>query len=211
MIRLLSKIRRIGFPAFILALASTVQAGVPEDAREINPVEVGATAPDIPLTRADGVAPTVHALAAEAPMVLVFYRGGWCPYCNRHLAALGAVEAELRDLGYRIHAVSIDRPEKVAEAATAADFDYALYSDADAEAARAFGLAFRVDAETYEKLIGYGINLEEASGRDHHLLPVPAVFLIDREARIRFRHFNPNYKERLATDELLEAARAAAE
>ena len=211
MIRLLSKIRRIGFPAFILALASTVQAGVPEDAREINPVEVGATAPDIPLTRADGVAPTVHALAAEAPMVLVFYRGGWCPYCNRHLAALGAVEAELRDLGYRIHAVSIDRPEKVAEAAAAADFDYTLYSDADAEAAKAFGLAFRVDAETYEKLIGYGINLEEASGRDHHLLPVPAVFLIDREVRIRFRHFNPNYKERLAADDLIEAARTAAQ
>lgn len=211
MIQLLEKIRRFGLAAVTLSLGTAIHAGVPDDAREVNPIEVGATAPDLPLARADGAAPTVHELAAEAPMVLIFYRGGWCPYCSRHLSALGEVESQLRDLGYRIHAVSIDRPEKVAETSAAADFDYALYSDADAEAARAFGLAFRVDAETYEKLLGYGINLEAASGRDHHLLPVPAVFLIDTKARILFRHFNPDYKERLAAEDLLDAARAAAQ
>ena len=141
---------------------------------------------------------------------LVFYRGGWCPYCNRHLSALGEIQAELRDLGYRIHAISPDKPEKVAEAVAETEFDYALYSDASAEAARAFGLAFKVDAKTYEKLQGYGIDLEEASGRDHHLLPVPAVFIIDREGRIRFRYFNPEYKERLSGEKLLDAARDAA-
>jgi peroxiredoxin len=64
-----------------------------------------------------------------------------------------------------------------------------------------------VDAKTYEKLQGYGIDLEEASGQEHHLLPVPAVFIIDREAHIRFRYFNPEYKERLSGEALLKAAR----
>lgn len=179
----------------------------PNEAREVNPLEVGATAPDITLTRADGSAVSLHEAVAEHPAVLVFYRGGWCPYCNRHLSALGGIEQELRSLGYRVHAVSPDRPEKVAEAAGEADFNYALYSDSTAAAAKAFGLAFQVDSETYNKLIGYGIDIEAASGQNHHLLPVPAVFLINRDATIHFRYFNPDYKERLSGETLLKAAR----
>ena len=183
------------------------QAAPPANAQEVNPVEVGATAPDVTLRKADGEEVRLHALAADQPAVLVFYRGGWCPYCNRHLSALGEIQAELRDLGYRIHAISPDKPEKLTATAKEAEFDYSLYSDASAEVAKAFGLAFKVDAKTYEKLQGYGIDLEEASGRDHHLLPVPAVFIIDREGRIRFRYFNPEYKERLSGEALLKAAR----
>jgi peroxiredoxin len=189
----------------------SAQAAVPTDAREVNPIEVGATAPDVTLVEADGTETRLHHLVSQQPAVLVFYRGGWCPYCNRHLAALGEIEGKLRELGYRIHAVSLDKPEKVAAATAEADFDYSLYSDAPADAAKAFGLAFRVDAETYEKLLGYGINLEAASGRDHHLLPVPAVFIIDRDAKIRFRYYNPDYKERLSGEALLKAARDSVE
>ncbi|MFP4260639.1 MAG: peroxiredoxin-like family protein [Opitutales bacterium] len=191
--------------------AFSMQAATPTDAREVNPVEVGATAPNATLRQADGTEVRLHALTADQPAVLVFYRGGWCPYCNRHLSALGEIQAELRDLGYRIHAISPDKPEKVAEAVAETEFDYALYSDASAEAARAFGLAFKVDTKTYEKLQGYGIDLEAASGQEHHLLPVPAVFIIDRETRIRFRYFNPDYKERLSGEQLLDAARKALE
>jgi len=190
-----------------LALSVRAQATPPTDAREVNPVEVGATAPNATLRQADGAEVRLHALTADQPAVLVFYRGGWCPYCNRHLSALGEIQAELRDLGYRIHAISPDKPEKVAEVVAEAEFDYALYSDASAEVARAFGLAFKVDTKTYEKLQGFGIDLEAASGHEHHLLPVPAVFIIDREARIRFRYFNPDYKERLSGEKLLNAAR----
>lgn len=197
--------------AAIGTLALSAQPGVPQDATEVNPVEVGATAPNVTLVAADGSQSKLHDLVAEQPAVLIFYRGGWCPYCNRHLAALGEIENDLRELGYRIHAVSADKPEKVAAASEEAGFDYALYSDATAEAAKAFGLAFEVDAKTYEKLLGYGINLEAASGHDHHLLPVPAVFIIDHDAKIRFRYYNPDYKERLSGDKLLQAARDSVE
>ena len=194
-----------------LLAAAGATAAVPDDPREVNPVETGATAPDPAITTAEGDEVRLHSRLAEHPAVLVFYRGGWCPYCNRHLKALASVGADLRDLGYRIHAVSMDRPTKVADAAAEAEFDYALYSDADAEAAKAFGLAFRVGPERYEKLLGYGIDLEKASGREHHILPVPAVFLIGTDGRIRFRYYNPDYEVRLSADRLLEAAREHAE
>lgn len=202
--------RKLTWLAIIAGISLSAQAAPPTDPREVNPVEVASTAPDVPLTHADGSKSRLHDLVAEAPAVLIFYRGGWCPYCNRHLSALGKVEADLRALGYRIHAVSPDRPEKVAEAAEAADFAYTLYSDATAEAATAFGLAFQVDSETYGKLMGYGIDLEIASGQDHHLLPVPAVFIIDQDARIRFRYVNADYKERLSPEALIQAAKDSA-
>lgn len=188
-------------------VAQTETAEIPTDAREVNPVEVGATAPDVALTRADGTEVMLHQLVQDQPIVLVFYRGGWCPYCNTQLSGLGKIEKELRELGFAVHAVSIDKPQKVADALQNADFKYDLYSDASASAAKAFGLAFRVDENTYQRLLGYGINLEEASGQKHHILPVPAVFLIGPNGRIHFRYFNADYKERLSDAALLNAAR----
>ncbi|MFU8848509.1 MAG: peroxiredoxin-like family protein [Opitutales bacterium] len=183
-------------------------SAIPSDATEVNPVEVASTAPNVTLTTADGAQVKLHQLVSEHPAVLVFYRGGWCPYCNRHLAALGEIEDELRALGYRIHAISPDKPAKVKKAAAETDLSYTLYSDAPADAAKAFGLAFQVDTPTYERLLGFGIDLEAASGQKHHILPVPAVFLIGRDAKIDFRYYNPDYKERLSGEALLKAARA---
>ncbi len=180
-------------------------AAIPEDPLEVNPVEVGSTLPDVHLTATDGTVVELRGLVAQHPAVIVFYRGSWCPYCNRHLAALASIEGELMERGYQIIAISADRVEKVREAADQSDFHYTLYSDASMDAATAFGLAYKVDSATYQKLEGYGIDLEAASGKDHHLLPVPAVFIANRDGRITFRYFNPDYKVRLSPERLLEA------
>ncbi len=90
------------------------------------------------------------------------------------------------------------------------DLGYTVYSDAGLDAARAFGIAFQLDPETVEQYEGYGIDLEEASGRRHHQLPVPSVFLVDAGGRVRWVYANPDYKVRPDNAELLAAARAAA-
>lgn len=72
-------------------------------------------------------------------------------------------------------------------------------------AASAFGLSFKVDSPTLKKLDSYDIDIEAASGQNHHLLPVPAVFITDDEGRITFRHYDPNYKKRLSSKALLKA------
>ena len=107
-------------------------------------------------------------------------------------------------------ALSADRPEKMVKSLEVKDLGYALYSDASLDAARAFGIAFEVGAATRLAMRGFGIDLEDASGRDHHQLPVPSVFLVEQGGAIRWVYSNPDYKVRPENAALLEAARAVA-
>lgn len=165
----------------------------------------GDAAPDAAVRTAEGEAVTLAALTKDTPTVLVFYRGGWCPYCNQHLAGLTEIEAEIQEKGYQIIAISPDRPEKVAEAAENATFKYRLLSDSDMNAAKAYGLAFTLAEDMVTRLQGFGIDVEAASGRDHHMLPVPAVIVIDGDGVIRFRHADEDYTERLSNEALLQS------
>ncbi len=191
------------------AAANAGPTALPAAAEDVRPLQAGATVPDLALLTAAGQPFALRAALRERPAVLIFYRGGWCPYCNRHLGQLQTVEADLRALGYQVLAVSPDRPGKLAESAARLRVTYTLLSDRALAAARAFGIAFRVDDATVETYRGYGIDLEEASGETHHALPVPAVFLVGRDGAVRFAHANPDYKVRLAPGALLAAARAA--
>lgn len=173
------------------------------------PLMEGALVPDVQLRQANGEVVDLRTLTAEQPTVLVFYRGGWCPYCTRHLAALAEVEEALEELGYRVLAISPDRPENIAAAMAEAVFHYQLLSDSSMAASQAFGLAFQVDKATLDTYEGFGIDLVEASGEKHHLLPVPAVYIVDTEHRIRFAHVDPDYRHRLDPEALLNAARKA--
>ena len=106
--------------------------------------------------------------------------------------------------------MSADAPEKLREKRDTDDLEYTLLSDASQAAARAFGLAWQLDDAEVARLRGFGIDVEAASGHDHHQLPVPAVFLVDSARVVRFRAFDPDYKVRLETDRLLAEARALA-
>ncbi len=190
------------------AMSSRADA-IPDSAEKVQPLTVGAEIPDVTLRTVDGTTHDLRASAGKQPLVVVFYRGGWCPFCTRHLAELGQIEAELREMGLRIVAVSPDRPEVLAESVKTHELTYTLLSDSSMTAAKAFGIAFRVDDATVEQYKGYGIDLEAASGEKHHLLPVPAVFIIGTDGRIRFAYANSDYKVRLSVEALLEAARSS--
>jgi peroxiredoxin len=123
------------------------------------------------------------------------------------LGQLQKIENELLALGYRILAISPDLPENLTASVDKNSLSYVLLSDSKMEAAKAFGLAFRVDDKGYERLSGYGIDLEAASGEKHHLLPVPAVYLIGKDGIIQFQYVNPNYRVRLTPEVLLASAK----
>jgi peroxiredoxin len=182
-------------------------AAPPNDASAVQPLGVGVKAPTISLRGSDGRSVDLAAKYAQKPTVLIFYRGGWCPYCNTHLGQIATAEPELLRLGYQVLAISPDRPEGLAKTLDKQDLGYELLSDSDVALARAFGLVFHVDDPTVEKYRGFGIDLEQASGRDHHMLPVPAVYIVDRAGVIRFAHWNADYKTRLSPEDLLKAAR----
>jgi len=125
------------------------------------------------------------------------------------LGQLREIEPRLVELGYQIVAISPDSPEKVREVSTKRGYDYRLLSDSDLKAARAMGVAYQVDGDTFKLLKQYDIDIEAASGKTHHLLPVPSVFILDKKGVIQYQYVNPDYKVRLDGDVLLAAAEAA--
>ncbi len=193
--------------ALLLAAARAADfAASPEAAR---PLPVGAKAPAVTLTTADGAAFALAEAFAAKPTILVFYRGSWCPYCNRQLAALGELEPKLLALGYQILAVSPDTADGLQKMAGKNHLTYRLLSDHVMTAAAAYGVAFRLSAETEKAYRGFGIALTPIPGGEGFWLPVPTVFIVGRDGVIKFVYSNPDYKVRLASADLLTAAEAA--
>lgn len=104
----------------------------------------------------------------------------------------------------------MDRPEKLTATLQKHELTYTLLSDAKAEGVRGFGLAYAADEKMLSRLKKFGIDLEDASGESHHILPVPGVFLIDQDAVIRFSYTNVDHKIRPPTQDILREARAIA-
>jgi peroxiredoxin len=109
-------------------------------------------------------------------------------------------------MGCRIIAVCMDRPAKLRETLRKHGMSYLLLSDRDAALVRALGLAYRVDDATFEKYPEFRAELEEASGRQHHILPVPAAYVVDTKGVIRFSYVNPDHTRRVRPTVLLAAA-----
>lgn len=204
----------LGIALFSIVFASATHAAPPAaqlapSPKDIVPLTVGATVPTAMVTTLDGAPADLAALVREKPTVLIFYRGSWCPYCNTHLAALAELEPQLLALGFQILAVSPDGAAGLKKATEKNHLGYRLLSDTAGNAARAFGVAFRVDEKTVKTYTGYGIALAPIPGEtDAFWLPVPAVFIVGRDGAIQFAHTDPNYKARLSATDLLAAARA---
>jgi len=177
-------------------------------AEDVQPLLVGMQAPVFTVRDVNNDMFRYEPDKQAKPVVLTFFRGGWCPYCNLHLSELRLAEEQLMDMGFDIWFISIDKPELLLESLDDPGIGYTIYSDSSLSATRAFGLAFRVDDELNEKYLGYGIDLERASGEDHHVLPAPATYIIGVDGVINFAYINPDYKVRLHPDVLLAAAKA---
>jgi peroxiredoxin len=125
------------------------------------------------------------------------------------LGQLREIEPELSRLGFQLFGISPDKPGKLRESSEKHKLGFALLSDSQMMAAKAFGVAYSVDETTLQQLREYNIDLEEASGEKHHLLPVPAVFLVATDGLILFEYVHPDYKVRIHPDLLLTAARVS--
>jgi len=188
--------------------AQDARTAIHTKAEQVQPLLPGMKTPSFTVQDVKGGSVDFDPAKLEKPLVLTFFRGGWCPYCNLHLAEMRHAETALKELGFDIWFISVDKPEMLYESLDQPDIAYTILSDSKLEATRAFGLAFRVDDETYERYLNYGIYLEKASGETHHVLPAPATFIIGMDGIINFQYTNPDYKVRLHPDVLLAAASA---
>jgi peroxiredoxin len=113
------------------------------------------------------------------------------------LVQLREIEPQLKSLGVQLFAISPDRPARLKETIEKHKMEFRLLSDSEMTAARSFGVAYQLDETTLAELKKYQIDVEEASGHMHHMLPVPAVFLVATNGLIQFEYVNPDYKVRV--------------
>lgn len=181
------------------------QPTVTSDPRKTEPLKEGQSIPDVEVQSLQGKSVKLKELVSNKPTVLVFYRGGWCPYCNTHLSDLQKIEKRVLAKGYQIVALSPDTPSELKKTSGKVKMKYQLMSDSEMNAAQAFGVAFKLTDEEYKRLQGYEIDVEKASGQKHRLLPVPSLFVIDTKGNIQYQYSNPDYKVRLQGGEVLAA------
>lgn len=190
--------------------AATAIAPSPE---QVTPLLNGLTIPAVSLTTADNKAVALTELVQQKPSILVFYRGGWCPYCNAQLTALRDIEPQLNKLGYQLIAITPDSVASINKSLQDTGgnkLNYTLLSDSNFAASSAFGLAYYLDDKTaaaYKGKLGSLITTE--AGTEKVVLPVPAVYIVNTAGEAVFSYVHINYKTRLHSELLLKAAELA--
>ena len=185
---------------------------LPSKAEDISPLQVGDRAPAFTVRTVEDEPYDFDPDNLERPTILISFRGGWCPYCNMHLSELRHVIPEIRANGFDVLFLSNDRPGQLYSSLkmeTQEDIDgldYVILSDADINAARAFGTAFTVADRLADYLDDKGRDYDESSISKYRALAVPSVYVIDASGEISFVYANPNYKVRLSAEALKEAA-----
>lgn len=188
--------------------AQTNQQSVAGSPEQISPVLIGSKLPDAKIKNGEGEYITLQNMLEAKPAVIVFYRGGWCPYCSKQLSGLANIRSEITGMGYRLFGISMDKPKTIRQHKSEQDLSFPLYSDHEANAVKALGIAYEVPQKQVEGYLKNGIDLEKASGKTHHILPVPTVLIVDGKGTILFKYINPDYKVRLEPDVLISAAKA---
>lgn len=163
----------------------------------------GSVIPDLTVQDIDQKAVNLRQLARSGPLLLVFYRGGWCPYCNFQIHELVEAYPSFKAKGIRPVAISVDRPEEGAKTRATYAIPFPVLSDPELSVHKAFNVVNKVSPEYLAKLKSMGKDLESYSGRPHNSIAIPAVFLIDRSATVRWAHAHEDYKLRPSAAQLL--------
>lgn len=210
---LIRKLSIVGLFGLLGLMASTAQASetallIAPNAEAVSPILPGMAVPKFEVLDARGELIIIDPAALKKPTVITFFRGGWCPYCNMHLAELRHAEKELQEMGFDVWFMSPDKPELLESSLKDPDIGYTLFSDSALDASIKFGIAFRLNEKTLSKYAEYGIDVAKASGEEHYSLPAPSTFIIGTDGRVRFQYTNPDYSVRLHPSILLAAAKA---
>ena len=168
-------------------------------------IRAGDRAPDFTLPDPQGRAVSFGSLLQQGPVVLAFYRGGWCPYCNIQLRAYQAVLPEIAGLGARLVAVSPQLRDGSLSTVEANGLTFDVLSDVGNAVARSFGLVWSLPEEMRDALRSNDKALPGINGDDSWELPVPATYVITRDGYVALAALDVDYRSRLEPDAILAA------
>jgi peroxiredoxin len=193
-------------PAEMLAtfgreIAALVRSGIATSS-----LHEGTLAPDFTLPNVDGQPVTLSALLRQGPVVLTFYRGEWCPYCNLQLRAYQAILPQIRELGVSLIAVSPQTPDNSLTTAEQKGLSFPVLSDAGNEVARRYGLVYSLS----QTLRAVSPDLPAYNGDDSWELPMPGTFAIAPDGTVRLAFVDADWTRRLEPAALLDVLRGLA-
>jgi peroxiredoxin len=195
-------------PAARVAMMEGATANLKSAGIEASAKKVGDRAPSLSLLDARGELVRLDRLLEKGPVVAIFYRGGWCPYCNLELRAWQAHLSELASLGATLVAISPQTPDNSLSTVEKNALAFPVLSDSELVAANAFGIAFTLPSELADLYRSVGNDLPAINGNGKWTLPIPATFVIHPNGVIQFAHVEADYRERAEPAEVMTAVRA---
>ncbi|RYY55659.1 MAG: AhpC/TSA family protein [Chitinophagaceae bacterium] len=162
-------------------------------------------APEFKGTDQNGKTVRLKDLRKEGKVVLVFYRGQWCPSCNKYLSLLNDSLQAIAGKGATVVAITPETTENVGKTVEKTKAGFSILSDEGLKIMKAYDVEFEVPGNTLERYRNSGINIAENNGANGNFLPIPATYVIDKEGNVVYRFFNADYKKRPSIDEILVA------
>ena len=189
------------------ALATMEQAAeaLAKDFNSRKLLTTGDIAPNFTLPNATGKSINLQERLTKSAVILTFYRGGWCPYCNLELRAYQELLPEIKKLGASLIAISPQTPDASLSTAEKNDLEFDVLSDVGSVVAQTYGITFSLPEELQILYRQWGIVLPESNGTDDWTLPIPATFVINRDGRIVLAHLNVDYTQRLEPSDAISA------
>ena len=171
-------------------------------------LKAGQSFPDFQLSDATGKMVDSADLRAKGKLLISFYRGNWCPYCNVELNALQASLDEIQAMGATLIAISPEVPDQSLTTQEKGALKFPVLYDQGNQLARKLGLVFSLDKSLRPIYESFGININAHNGDDSFDLPVPATYLVDTDGTILQQYINVDYRERLAPEVAMEWLKA---
>ncbi|QDT03669.1 Putative peroxiredoxin bcp [Rubripirellula lacrimiformis] len=169
-------------------------------------IAVGQRAPDFELPNSNGDPTKLSGLLRRGPVVLMFYRGGWCPYCNLQLRAMQTRLSEIHALGAELVAISPQVPEQSLSMIEKAELEFPVLSDQDARVAAQFGVAWQVPELILDHMRkDRGLDLAQINNGNAAVLPIPATFVLSADGVVIWRYVNVDYRSRAEPDDVIMA------
>lgn len=165
---------------------------------------IGSKAPDFKAKDQDGKEIRLKDQLKKGKVVLVFYRGYWCPYCNRELSRLQDSLALIQEKEATVIAVSPEKPENIKQTVEKTKATFSVLYDEGMKIMKGYDVEFELEETTLARYRSSGLDIEKNNGTNGKYLPVPAVYIIDKESNVTYRFFDADYKKRPSIAEILK-------
>jgi len=192
-------------PADVLALMDTTNEELIAQHIKDNALQIGAKVENFSLVNHNGESIELNDLLNKGPVIVSFYRGGWCPYCNLELKALNDYLAQFKTQSAQLIAISPQLPDETLSTKQKNELDFDVLSDVSNKVAKQFGLLFTLDERIQALYTQFGIDFEHYYGDKSFKLPLPATYVINQEGVITYAFLNEDYTLRAEPIDIMAA------